>query len=71
MFEVKWITYRAGKLVDVVEIEHSEMRRLDEVVAALQFRLPRMRLRHPVNPPDGFVVLDKDGNELRLWVGKP
>lgn len=56
--------------MDVVEIEHCEMRRLEDVVAAYQFRLSRMRQRHPVNPPDGFVVLDENGNELRLWLGK-
>jgi hypothetical protein len=70
MFQVKWITYRGGQLVDIVEVEDCELRRLDEVVATCQIRLGRMRQRHATNPPDGFLVIDSDGKELRRWIGK-
>jgi hypothetical protein len=28
-----------------------------------------MRLRHIATPPDGFIVSDVDGRELRRWFG--
>jgi hypothetical protein len=28
-----------------------------------------MRLRHIARPPDGFLVVDDDGKEVRRWFG--
>jgi hypothetical protein len=42
---------------------------LDKIVASCKEDLYGMRLRHIATPPDGFIVCDVDGRELRRWFG--
>ena len=66
MFSVKWFEH--GKS-DPVEVENSILTDLDRVVSFCQEALLGMRLRHIARPPDGFVVVDDDGREVRRWFG--
>jgi hypothetical protein len=65
MFRVKWI--EDGKENDPVEVENSILTDLDKVVAASREGILGMRLRHVIRPPDGFIVVDSDGKEVRRW----
>ena len=67
MFSVKWL--QRDKEGEPVEVENSVLTDLDRVVAFCQEALVGMRLRHIARPPDGFVVVDDDGKELRRWFG--
>jgi hypothetical protein len=55
MFTVKWVKHRYERLPIEVETSHS------------QWKLSDIREKHPMNPPDGFLVFDEAGNELRRW----
>jgi hypothetical protein len=65
MFSVKWV--ERGKESDPVEVENSILTDLDRVVSSSQEGLVGMRLRHIARPPDGFLVVDNDGREVRRW----
>jgi hypothetical protein len=65
MFSVKWV--ERGKESDPVEVENSILTDLDRVVSSSQEGLVGMRLRHIARPPDGFIVVDSDGREVRRW----
>jgi hypothetical protein len=66
MFRVKWLERDKH---EPVEVENSIFTDLDNVVSFCQFALSSMRLRHTARPPDGFVVVDDDGKEVRQWFG--
>jgi hypothetical protein len=68
MFSVKWVV--RDKESDPVEVENSILTDLDRVVASSQEGLVGMRLRHIARPPDGFIVTDNDGKEVRRWFAK-
>jgi|HubBroStandDraft_6_1064221.scaffolds.fasta_scaffold1027592_1 hypothetical protein len=63
MFSVKW--FERGKESNPVEVENSILTDLDRVVSSSQGGLLGMRLRHIAKPPDGFIVVDDNGNEVR------
>jgi hypothetical protein len=65
MFSVKW--FERGKESNPVEVENSILTDLDRVVSSSQGGLLGMRLRHIAKPPDGFIVVDDNGNEVRRW----
>ena len=67
MFTVKWVS-RENESQPVV-IESSVFTDLDKVVASCREALYGMRLKHIGLPPDGFIVADADGKELRRWFG--
>jgi hypothetical protein len=67
MFEVKWVKHRYERLP--VEAETSYHDDLDAVVASCLKKLPEIRQKHPMNPPDGFLVFDEAGHEVRRWFG--
>jgi hypothetical protein len=67
MFVVKWIVRYKEK--SPVETECSLLNDVDGVVAACQERLYDMRSKHVASPPDGFIVFDSQGDELRRWLG--
>jgi hypothetical protein len=67
MFVVKWIVRYKEK--SPVETEAGIVSDLDDLVASCQGRLYAMRLRHVVAPPDGFIIADEEGVELRRWLG--
>jgi hypothetical protein len=66
MFSVKWVTHHNESKPIEIERVHLE---LDEVVAACIARLPKMRLDRIKTSPDGFLVCDEAGREVRRWFG--
>jgi hypothetical protein len=65
MFIVKWVA--RGKESEPILIEKGFLTTLDKVVSSCRRRIPALRLDHPDTPPDGFIVLDSDGTEVRRW----
>jgi hypothetical protein len=65
MFSVKWVMHR--RETQPVEIENSALQDLDEVVESCQARFPEMRRKHDNTRPDGFLVFDSAGSEVRRW----
>jgi hypothetical protein len=65
MFRIKWVVHR--RETQPVEIENSLLQDLDKIVESCQARFPEMRRRHSDTPPDGFLVFDSAGNEVRRW----
>ena len=64
-FKVKWVVHRYETLP--VEIESDVVQDLDKLVSCCQERFFEMRLKYPNTPPDGFLVFNSDGNEVRRW----
>ncbi len=62
-FNVNWVVHRHES--QPVAVERSALQDLDEIVETCRGRFPEMRHKHPNTPPDGFLVLDRDGNEVR------
>ena len=69
MFSVKWVTHRHE--TQPVEFENSRLMDLDEVVRSCRARLSDMRREYPGTPPDGFLVFDNTGDEVRRWFESP
>jgi hypothetical protein len=67
MFVVKWIVRYKEK--SPVVTEAGIVSDLDDLFLSCQQRLYAMRLRHIATPPDGFVIADSEGVELRRWLG--
>jgi hypothetical protein len=67
MFAVKWVMHRHE--TEPVEVEDSVLADLDALVLSCQWRLSEMRQMHSSNPPDGFLVFDTNGKEIRRWFG--
>jgi hypothetical protein len=65
MFSVKWL--RHGNEAQPVEVEELVITNLDRIVALCKGNLYSKRLRHSVNMPDGFVVVDDSDIEVRRW----
>jgi hypothetical protein len=64
-FSVKWVVHRYETLP--VEVENDITQDLDELVSSRLERFVEMRLKYPNTPPDGFLVFDGDGIEVRRW----
>ncbi|QAY96612.1 hypothetical protein CWB41_13460 [Methylovirgula ligni] len=65
MFAVKWVTHR--RETQPVEMENIALEDLDMVVSSCLERLPALKRKHPLTPPDGFLIFDGAGNEVRRW----
>jgi hypothetical protein len=65
MFSVSWVAH--GQAGESVEHERNILYDLDKVVKSCQRRLVWMRAKYPSAPPDGFIVLDQKGAEVRRW----
>jgi hypothetical protein len=69
MFTIKWVVrYHEHK---PVEVEESALTDLGRIVGRCKEELYAKRLRNILKPPDGFIVCDEDGNELRRWMTSP
>ena len=69
MFKVKWIVrFQEASPIEVEDGIHTD---LDKLVAFCQGQLFARRLSHNSNPPDGFLVCDENGKELRRWIVAP
>jgi hypothetical protein len=64
-FSVKWVVHRYETLP--VEVERDVLQNLDKLVESCRGRTSDMRRKHPNSPPDGFLVFDSAGNEVRRW----
>jgi hypothetical protein len=64
-FSVKWVVHRYETLP--AEVENSAIQDLDKLVESCQARLSEMRRKYPNTPPDGFLVFDDAGHEVRRW----
>ncbi len=67
MFTVKWVMHRHE--TRPAEVEKSAIADLDALVLSCQWKLSEMREKHPSNPPDGFLIFDGEGKEVRRWFG--
>lgn len=67
MFTVRWVMHRNEE--DTSKTEKSLLPEVDAIVAACLDRLPLMRERDLEFPPDGFIVSDGNGHEVRRWFG--
>ena len=66
VFKVKWIDRFGDK--PPIAIEDSVFTNLDDIVEQSKDELYARRLSH-MRAPDGFIVCDEDGAELRRWIG--
>ena len=64
-FRVKWVVHRYETLP--AEVENSLIQDLDKLVESCRGRFSEMRDKYPTTPPDGFLVFDGAGNEVRRW----
>jgi ribose 1,5-bisphosphokinase PhnN len=64
-FSVHWVAHR--RETQPVAIERTALQGLDKLVETCQGRFSEMRRTYPGLPPDGFLVFDNDGNEVRRW----
>jgi ribose 1,5-bisphosphokinase PhnN len=64
-FSVNWVVHRHE--TQPVEVEHSVIQDLDRLVKTCRRRFSEMKLKYPNTPPDGFLVLDGAGDEVRRW----
>jgi hypothetical protein len=69
MYTIKWVVHQHE--AEPVEEETSCHGDLSAVVLSCQRRLSIMREKHSLYPPDGFLVFDEAGNELRRWFKSP
>jgi hypothetical protein len=65
MLTVKWVRRFAED--QPVEIEGSIYTDIDRVFALSKSQLYGKHLR-VLNPPDGFIICDENGHELRRWL---
>ncbi len=65
MYAVKWVMHRHE--AKPVEVENSVLANLDALVLSCRKRLSAMREKHSLCPPDGFLVVDENDNEVRRW----
>jgi hypothetical protein len=65
MFTVKWVV--RGKEAEPLESESFQVRSADTLVTACRYRLVLIRRKYPDEPPDGFIVFDGSGKEVRRW----
>ena len=64
-FSVKWVVHRHE--TRPVDVEPSAIGDLDRLVKTCRQRFPEMRFKYPDTPPDGFLVFDSAGDEVRRW----
>jgi hypothetical protein len=64
-FSVSWVVHRYETLP--VTIEHCVGEDLYQIVESCRARLPEMRDKYPNTPPDGFLVFNGAGCEMRRW----
>jgi hypothetical protein len=69
MFTVNWVV--RGKEAEPIKVERFKVLSAETVVAACRYRLVAIRLSYPDSPPDGFIVLNDSGREVRRWFGDP
>ena len=69
MFTVKWIVRFEEN--NPIEVEPGRQANLDRLVAYCQGQLVTKRMSYASAPPDGFLICDERGKELRRWIALP
>ena len=64
-FSVNWVLH--GNETRPIEVETSALDDLDKLVEICRGRFDEKTRMHPDAPPDGFLVCDNAGNEVRRW----
>ena len=68
MLTIEWLRHRGpDETPAVVETAPCSGNVLDDAVADAKAQLARTRERLPLNPPDGFRIVDSRGKELAQW----
>jgi hypothetical protein len=57
----------AGKEAEPLESEGFHVHNADTLVAACGYRMVLIRRKYPETPPDGFIIFDHHGKEVRRW----
>jgi hypothetical protein len=68
-FSVSWVVHRHETLP--LAVEHCVRGDLDQIVETCRARLSEMRDKHSGTPPDGFLVFNRAGGEVRRWFECP
>lgn len=69
MFTVKWIVrFEENRPIEVEPAKHADR---DGLVAFCQGQITAKRISYASTPPDGFVICDERGKELRRWLAPP
>jgi hypothetical protein len=66
MFRVKWVTHLSE--IGIIETDGGP---LDKLAYSCIERLPEMRISPAGIRPDGFLIFNDDGKEVRRWFGTP
>jgi len=69
MFRIKWVTHLSE--IEMIEIENSINDDLDMLAYSCIERLPKMRMEPSGTQPDGFLIFDDQGREVRRWFSSP
>jgi hypothetical protein len=65
MFTVKWVI--RGQESEPIESEAFRVSHVDTLILASRYRMAMMQLKHSGSPPNGFIVIDHNGNEIGRW----
>jgi hypothetical protein len=65
MMTVKWVVRFEENTP--LRVEESILTSIEGVFDRCKDQLRGMRLKDWTNPPDGFVICDEEGTELRRW----
>jgi hypothetical protein len=66
MFRVKWV--ERFNEHQPIAIEDSVLTDLDRIFVSCKERLPGKKFKQFGPTPDGFILCDEDGAELRRWI---
>jgi hypothetical protein len=70
MLTIEWIRHRGpDEPPAVVETMPFPGNVLTDAVESAHSQFAGTRQRLPLNPPDGFRIVDRSGNELAHWIG--
>ena len=64
MFCIKWVVHHPE--AQPIDVENSDQD-LNTIVESCRSRFFDMICKHPSAPPDGFLIFDREGNEVRRW----
>jgi len=69
MFRIEWMTHLSA--IGMIETDNGIDRDLDELVYSCIDRLPKMRMKPSGAQPDGFLIFNDEGIEVRRWFNSP
>jgi hypothetical protein len=69
MFRIKWMTHLSE--IGMIETDNAIGNDLDKLAYSCIQKLPKMRMNSSGISPDGFIILNDKGTEVRRWFGSP